>query len=173
MSALTPEEQRALYNEIMGQRVSRSPLRHVGEGTIGNIETLEWNMDSSIHVLVTWVLAAYLKAPESLALLHEVATNTDPNRQWDAKLAQAMLNKIAMMDASNGCPASGGNAEVTNPVVVQQVPQDFPTTVQQVVEKPTPPPSTGSGIKSNMEQLNSDISSLRDTLNSLSEWIKG
>lgn len=173
MSALTPEEQRALYNEIMGQRVSRSPLRHVGEGTIGNIETLEWNMDSSIHVLVTWVLAAYLKAPESLALLHEVAMNTDPNRQWDAKLAQAMLNKIAMMDASNGCPASGGNAEVTNPVVVQQVPQDFPTTVQQVVEKPTPPPSTGSGIKSNMEQLNSDISSLRDTLNSLSEWIKG
>ena len=169
MSALSPEEQRALYNEIMGQRASRSPLRHVGEGTIGNIETLSWNMDSSVHVLVTWLLASQLKSPESLALLREVATNTDPNRQWDAKLAQAMLNKIAMDDQAEASPSS-------NPVIFQQVPADFPTppVVQQVVENVSSAPiSSGAGIKSNMEQLNSDINGLRDALNSLSTWIKG
>lgn len=180
MSALTPEEQRALYNEIMGQRRSLSPLRHVGEGTIGNIEQLEQNMDSSIHVLVTWLLAAHLKSPESLALLNEVATNTDPGRQWDAKLAQAMLNKIEMMDKAAGCPVVAGSVDLPNPVVIQQVPNDFPTppVVQQVVETPpvyAPPASTstGTGIKTNMEQLNSDINGLREALNSLSAWIKG
>ena len=180
MSALTPEEQRALYNEIMGQRRSLSPLRHVGEGTIGNIEQLEQNMDSSIHVLVTWLLAAHLKSPESLALLREVATNTDPGRQWDAKLAQAMLNKIEMMDKAAGCPVVAGSVGLPNPVVIQQVPNDFPTppVVQQVVETPpvyAPPvsTSTGTGIKTNMEQLNSDINGLREALNSLSAWIKG
>ena len=135
MSALSPDEQRALFNEIMGQRRSLSPLRHVGEGTIGNIEQLEQNMDSSIHVLVTWLLAAFLKSPESLALLHEVAGNTEPGREWDAKLATAMLNKIAMMDQVGGCPVLATDGKVGNcPVATGAAPAPAPS-------YPTPPPA--------------------------------
>ena len=45
LSALSPDEQRALYNAIMGQRPSRSPLRHLGEGTVGNAMDLICNTD--------------------------------------------------------------------------------------------------------------------------------
>jgi hypothetical protein len=88
-----------------------------------------------------------------------------------------MLNKIEMMDKAAGW---AGSVDLPNPVVIQQVPNDFPTppVVQQVVETPpvyAPPvsTSTGTGIKTNMEQLNSDINGLREALNSLSAWIKG
>ena len=106
MSALTPQEQRDMYNAIMGPRPSKSPLRHVGEGNVGNILDLEANVDGSVHVLIIWLLAAYLKSPQALSLLHEVANNTDPNRRQDSLLAQAMLNKITMMDEGIGCPAT-------------------------------------------------------------------
>ena len=75
MSALTPDEQRALYNAIMGQRPSRSPLRHLGEGTVGNAMDLVCNTDGSMHVDIVQTLAQ-LGHPPSLTLLHEIATLT-------------------------------------------------------------------------------------------------
>ena len=163
MSALTPDEQRALYNEIMRPRYSRSPLRHVGEGTIGNIETLEENMDGSIHVLVMWVLAAYLKSPDHIALLHEVADNTDPNRQWDAKLAQAILNKIAQMDASVGCPVAG------TPTGAHAAPEAVPTPTYSAPD-PAPKPDTPLiGVPPASAGLHLQLATLRDQINGLSE----
>lgn len=191
MSALSPDEQRALYNEIMGQRRSLSPLRHVGEGTIGNIEQLEQNMDSSIHVLVTWLLAAFLKAPESIALLHEVAANTEPDRQWDAKLATAMLNKIAMMDQVGGCPVLATDGKVGNcPVATGSVTPDYPTpppavpVTASIPLAPVQPATTtasnpiaptggsGGGVASTIGALSSGVDSLRQVLSDLNNQLR-
>jgi hypothetical protein len=156
MSALTAEEQRAMYNAVMGPRPSRSPLRHVGEGMVGNILDLEWNVDGSVHVLVIWLLAAYLKSPEALALLVEVANNADPARQEDRKLAQAMLNKIDMMDSGIGCPVADSPASAA-PVVTETVP----------ATRPVPPAPESSGLSSELTQLRDTIHSLTDILNRL------
>ena len=180
MSALSPDEQRALYNEIMGQRKSLSPLRHVGEGTIGNIEQLEQNMDSSIHVLVTWVLAAYLRSPESIALLHEVAANTEPGREWDAKLATAMLNKIAMMAAGTGCPATDCTQQQ------QSAPASYPTPPPPAVPvtaniplNPVAATTTAAnqiapsgGVTSTIGALSDGVNSLRQVLSDLNNQLR-
>ena len=190
MSALSPDEQRALYNEIMGQRKSLSPLRHVGEGTIGNIEQLEQNMDSSIHVLVTWLLAAFLKSPESIGLLHEVAGNTEPGREWDAKLAQAMLNKIAMMDQVGGCPVLTPDGKVANcpAASTAPAPAPYPTPPPAVPVTATIPlnpvaattttanpiaPSGGSGgVSSTIGALSQGVDSLRQVLSDLNNQLR-
>ena len=190
MSALSPDEQRALFNEIMGQRRSLSPLRHVGEGTIGNIEQLEQNMDSSIHVLVTWLLAAFLKSPESIALLHEVAANTEPGREWDAKLATAMLNKIAMMDQVGGCPVLTPDGKVAN------CPASAAPAAPAPAAYPTPPPAVpvtatiplnpvaattttanpiapSGGVTSTIGALSDGVNSLRQVLSDLNNQLRG
>ena len=190
MSALSPDEQRALYNEIMGQRRSLSPLRHVGEGTIGNIEQLEQNMDSSIHVLVTWLLAAFLKSPESIALLHEVAANTEPGREWDAKLATAMLNKIAMMEQVGGCPVLTPDGKVAN------CPASAAPAAPAPAAYPTPPPAVpvtatiplnpvaatttaanpiapSGGVTSTIGALSDGVNSLRQVLSDLNNQLRG
>ena len=162
MSALTPQEQRDMFNAIMGQRPSRSPLRHVGEGNVGTILDLEWNMDGSVHVLIIWLLAAYLKSPDALALLHEVAGNTDPNRHGDAILAQAMLNKIQMMDDGIGCPVADyapASAAPAAPVVVPT--ETVPATL------PVPPAQGSPGLSAELSQLRDTIHSLTDILNRL------
>ena len=162
MSALTPDEQRAMYNAIMGPRASRSPLRHVGEGNIGSILDLEANMDGSIHVLVIWLLAAYLKSPDALALLHEVAGNTDPNRHGDAMLAQAMLNKIDMMDTGIGCPAVDGTAAQPD----FYTPENQRATVP-VAPVPAPRPTESPGLSEELTQLRDSIHSLTQIINTL------
>ncbi len=174
MSALSPDEQRALYNEIMGQRRSRSPLRHVGEGTIGDIQTMEENMDSSIHVLVTWLLAAYLRAPDSIALLHEVAANSEPGRQWDAKLATAMLNKIAQMDSNGGCPATVGATAAASPVSIPvSVPSPEPVLVPLApVAATTNTIAPAGGVSSNVGGLNEAITSLRQVITDLNNQLR-
>lgn len=155
MGALTAQEQRAMYDAIMGQRPSRSPLRHVGEGNVGSILDLEWNMDGSVHVLVIWLLAAYLKSPDALSLLHEVAGNTDPNRHGDAMLAQAMLNKIQMMDDGIGCP------------VADYAPATVVPTETVPATRPIPPAPESSGLSAELSQLRDTIHSLTDILNRL------
>lgn len=163
MSALTADEQRQIYNEICGPRTSRSPLRHVGEGVIGNIETLEQNMDGSIHVLVMWVLAAYLKSPDHLALLQEVAGNTEPDRQWDAKLAQAMLNKINQM-SDTGCPVSststGAHAAAPERVAAPVYPASDPAPIPT-----TPLVGVTNGMVSSLSDLQNVIKQFTDVLN--------
>ena len=177
MSALTPDEQRALYDEIMRPRFSKSPLRHVGEGTIGNIETLEENTDGSVHVLVMWLLAAYLNSPDHLSLLHEVADNSEPNRQWDAKLAQAMLNKIEQMQSSIGCPvftqcpvAQGQTApQQAQPVTLPSPSAPEPTTPLAEVHGAHEAPETPHGLQAELTALRAQVQSLHD---SLQEFIK-
>lgn len=93
MSALSPDEQRELYNTICGQRPSRSPLRHIGEGNIGNAEDVDFAMDGNIHILVVYLLAK-LGEPNTLALLRELAGNSDSDRQDGALLAQAILADV-------------------------------------------------------------------------------
>lgn len=75
------------------QRKSRSPLRHWGEGTVGDVPDQIWDMDGSIHVLVVYLLAR-LGDPSQLALLHEVANGdpaTDPGREHDKDMALQIL----------------------------------------------------------------------------------
>lgn len=112
MSALSAEEQRALYNEIMKQRSSSSPLRQVNEGTIGNNQDIDSYMDANIHVLVVDLLAR-LGDPNTLSLLNTLG-NVDlaqyPNRKGGRDLALAILENARRL--------SSGQA--TQPVVVPQ-----------------------------------------------------
>ena len=57
LSALTPDEQRRFIDDFYsfrtwswGQRPSRSPLRALGEGTVGNVLDLMRNTDGSTHL---------------------------------------------------------------------------------------------------------------------------
>ena len=100
--ALTDAEQRELLDLARQQsgyrRVSRSPLRRLGEGETETISGFEWNTDGSVHVLLVELLAS-LGHPPTLQLLNDIA-NADPgqypDRQDDRKVAQAILNKLAM-----------------------------------------------------------------------------
>jgi len=101
MSALSPDEQREMYNAIIGRRQSRSPLRHLGEGEIGNAEDVDFAMDGNLHILVMYLLAR-LGEPNTLALLREVASadaGQYPDRQNDALLAQAILAEVHSQSA--------------------------------------------------------------------------
>lgn len=94
MSELSALEQRNLYDALMTQRPSRSPLRHLNEGTVGDAPDQVWDIDGNVHLLVVKALAM-LGDPESLALLQEVAAADPalyPDRQKDRLLAQAILH---------------------------------------------------------------------------------
>lgn len=101
LMALSDSEQRELLDLVRQQsgvmRVSRSPLRHLGEGPTQTITGFEWSTDGSVHVLLVETLAS-LGHPPTLALLREVAGADPvkyPDRQEDRKMAQAILNKVA------------------------------------------------------------------------------
>jgi hypothetical protein len=85
-----------LYAAYMGDVSSLSPLRHLGEGNIGPIHRIIRNIDGSVHVTVTKLLAA-LGHPDSLALLKEVA-GADlvrfPDRAKDKDMAVNILADI-------------------------------------------------------------------------------
>jgi hypothetical protein len=109
MAALSDAEQRALYDEIMSRRNSRSPLRHVGEGAVGDIGDIAFNTDGSVHVLLVQTLAR-LGDPDSLNLLNEVAaldTTRFPDRVHDRQLAKAILNDIANRRTVESAPPTG------------------------------------------------------------------
>lgn len=100
--ALTDAEQRELLDLARQQsgyrRVSRSPLRRLGEAETETISGFEWNTDGSVHVLLVELLAS-LGHPPTLQLLSDIANAdpaTYPDRQEDRKVAQAILNKLAM-----------------------------------------------------------------------------
>jgi len=100
---LTVEEQRELLELARQQakyrRVSRSPLRHLGEQEVDTIAGFEWSTDGSVHVLLIERLAVTYGDPGAIAVLKEVASAADqpdkfPDRQADAKLAQRILAKV-------------------------------------------------------------------------------
>lgn len=116
LSALSEEQQRDVWQAArnqLAQRKSRSPFREPGEGTVGDSDDQIWDMDSSIHILVVFLLAM-CGHPGQLALLNRVATVGDPDRQKDAELAQAVLAEVAESAAlKNGILAALGRVADT------------------------------------------------------------
>jgi hypothetical protein len=96
--ALVPQDQwDAMYRAVMNQRRSRSPLRDLDEGNVGDTPDQIWDMDSSIHILVVYLMAT-LGNPSQLALLNRVASADPvryPDRQADRQVAQAILAEVA------------------------------------------------------------------------------
>lgn len=104
--AQVPQDQwDRVYRELTQRLPSRSPLRHLGEGVVDTLAGFVLNVDGSQHVEIVQRLASY-GDPDALALLREVASNTDPNRQHDAQLAQAILAEAA----------KGSNAKLVQPL---------------------------------------------------------
>lgn len=95
--AQVPQDQwDRVYQEITKRFPSRSPLRHLGEGPVETLAGFVLNVDGSQHVEIVTRLAKY-GDPEALALLQEVAgadPKRYPDRQHDAKLAQAILAEV-------------------------------------------------------------------------------
>lgn len=96
LMALSDSEQREVLNNSRAQarqRKSTSPLRHWGEGTIGDNSDVDWATNGIVHVLLVYLLAQ-LGDPEQIALLHEVANGDpakDPGREHNSELAQQIL----------------------------------------------------------------------------------
>ncbi|ALF01403.1 lysin A [Mycobacterium phage LilPharaoh] len=112
LSALTAAEQRELLDAVRETRflakiladkrfVSRSPLRHLGEGATETVAGFGLNTDGNLHVLLITELAR-LGEPGALALLNEVAGADPvkfPDRQGDRQLAQRILASLGKADA--------------------------------------------------------------------------
>lgn len=168
MSALSDAEQRALYDEVMSRRNSRSPLRHVGEGAVGDTSDMVYATDGSVHVLLVQTLAR-LGDPDSINLLNEVAsldTSRFPDRVHDKNLARAILNDLANARTVASAPATG-----ITPGVVAAVPVPVPVAAPAaapvaVSAAPVPAPS-GSGVQSQLNSVGADIAALRDALSDL------
>ena len=124
LMALTDAQQQQLYDEIMSRRNSRSPLRHVGEGAVGDLGDMVYATDGSVHVLLVQALAR-LGDPDSLRLLNEVASldaSRFPDRSHDKQLAQAILNDINNRTTVESAPPTG-----QTPGVVYAPPTPTPT----------------------------------------------
>ena len=136
--ALTDAEQRELLElarQMAGyRRVSRSPLRHVGEGETETVAGFELNVDGSVHVLLVQALAR-LGDPDAVNLLTEVAhldPSRYPDRAHDRLLAQAILNDIAAKTTAGTAPPVG-----QTPGVIETVPPGPPVYTPPPVQ-PTP-----------------------------------
>ena len=153
LSALTPDEQRALFNAIMTPRRSRSPLRHLNEGTVGDTPDQVWDMDGSIHILVVYLLAKLkYPDPDAMALLREVAdmdVAVNPGRERDRKLARAIL---ADLDEQTAQPA----AARVPAVYVAPEPEVLPA-----VHEPTPAQPQQQGTVNTPEALLNELDRLK------------
>ena len=148
LMALSDAEQREMLDLLRQQagyrRVSRSPLRRVGERETETVTGFAWNTDGSVHVLLVKMLAE-LGDPDALRLLREVADldpTRHPDRTHDRLLAQAILNSLNGVATPGSTPPTG----VTPGMVVDppvSVPVPPPAAVVYVPPAPepyTPPP---------------------------------
>jgi hypothetical protein len=129
LMALSDQQQQELYNTVCGQRPSKSPLRPLVESNngIGNMRDVVGYTDGSCHWQAVKA-AAELGHPFYVALLRSIAgadASQYPDRQDDAKLAQAILADI---DAKKARPqfASVTNEPVRPQVVYVDAPQPKP-----------------------------------------------
>ncbi len=144
LMALSEAEQREMLDLLRQQagyrRVSRSPLRHVGEGATETISGFAWNTDGSVHVLLVKMLAE-LGDPDALNLLREVARldpARHPDRAHDRLLAQAILNSLdGVKPVESAAPTGVTPGMVVDPVV--SVPP--PAAAVAYVPPPPPPPA--------------------------------
>jgi predicted chitinase len=97
LSALSAEEQKEmlfLLRILADERFpSRSPFRHINEGPVDTVAGMVLNTDASSHIMLV-IRLAELGDTGALDLLNEIATNTDPERQGDAKLAQRVQTAL-------------------------------------------------------------------------------
>lgn len=145
--ALVPQDQwDNFYRAYMSDVPSLSPLRHLGEGNIGPIHQILRNIDGSEHVEVVQLLAS-LGHPPSIALLQEIAAAdpvTHPDRQGDAKLAQAILADLTSAPAPVTAPTQmAAPLPVAPPrIVYVDRPAPAPAPAAELVER------TGNGTQS-------------------------
>lgn len=107
-----------ILQEVTKKFPSRSPLRHLGEGVVDTMAGFILNADGSEHVEICRLLAGY-GHPPTLALLREVAGADPvkyPDRQEDAKLAQAIL-----AEATTTAVAPSKAPEVATVAAVPQI----------------------------------------------------
>ena len=161
LMALSEAEQRELLDLVRQQsgilRVSRSPLRHLGEKETQTVTGFEWSTDGSVHVLLVETLAS-LGHPPTLNLLNEIASADParfPDRQEDKLIAQAILNKLSM---------GGGTKVVATPV--QYVPEP-------VAAQPVPHASDDGELYEEMSKLQGQIHSITESLAALSNSFLG
>ena len=165
LMALTDSEQRELLDLARQQsgvmRVSRSPLRHLGEGATQTVTGFEWSMDGSVHLLVVETLAA-LGHPPTLQLLNEIAAADPaayPDRQEDKLIAQAILNKLAM----------GGVMKVVAPQ-----PEPVVTAAPAVVDVAGKHEAVSDhDLYTEMDKLQGQIHSITESLAALSDSFLG
>jgi len=107
LAALSPDEQREVLDlvRVLADTVfpSRSPLRHIGEGPVDTVAGMTLNTDASSHIQLV-IRLAELGDLGAIDLLNEVARNTEPDRQSDAKLAQRILTAL-QVDHTNDATA--------------------------------------------------------------------
>lgn len=165
MSSLSPDEQRAMFNAIMGGRPSRSPLRHLGEGNIGNAEDVDFAIDGNVHIIVMYLLAK-LGEPNTLAMLQDLAAADPgryPDRQNDALLAQAILADIQSQPA-----VAPSNSNVAGaPAVVQ-----YDTPVVPVNPAPIAPIAPDHPAVGQLANIHSQLDSVSDYLNKFIAQLK-
>jgi hypothetical protein len=150
MAAVPQDQWDRVYRELTQKLPSRSPLRHLDQtqfypdGLVDTMAGMLLNTDGSEHVQYVSLLAGY-GHPPTLALLREVAgadPNQYPDRQDDAKLAQAILAGVtsapAPVGANNGAPAPA-------PQIVY-LPAPQPAAVATVAATPSNGDSTGAVI---------------------------
>jgi len=171
--ALTDAEQRELLDlarQLAGyRRVSRSPLRHVGEGPTETVAGFELNVDGSVHTLLIQSLAR-LGDPDALALLREVAgldPNRYPDRAHDRLLAQAILNDVAGQRTPGAAPGTG-----QIPGIIP-VPTPTPPAPAATAATAAPnPPAGGSGIQSEIDSTAAELAALRAAVTNLTNQIR-
>lgn len=141
MAALTPEEQREmlflLRIQASNRWVSRSPLRHLGEGPTETVAGFGLNTDANLHVVLVKSLAE-IGDPDALALLREVAGADParyPDRRADAELAQRILARIDTGGTELDEEAAGrASARLASSVVTQAAASgSHPATPEPVV----------------------------------------
>jgi hypothetical protein len=179
MSALSPDEQRALYNAVMSPQQSRSPLRHVGEGTVGDAPDQVWDTDGSVHVLLMYLTGVILGDPDAVQLLREVAavnTVRYPDRVHDRCLAQAMLNVIEGTATTDSAPATGqtpGTAPA--PVNVYVPPPQWTAPAPPVYVQPaltaaqSPPSAVEGGLFGEIQALSAKLHAVSDMVTEVTE----
>jgi putative chitinase len=157
--AQVPQDQwDRVYRELTQKLPSRSPLRHLGEGLVDTMAGFVLNTDGSVHVEVVRLLAGY-GHPPTLALLREVAGADPvqyPDRQDDAKMAQAILADVTAAPAGN-ITVNNMRAEPAAAVAPQVV--YLPAPIPEPAPQPEPvavtPSSTGQIIGQAYDALES------------------
>lgn len=122
--AQVPQDQwDRVYRELTQKLPSRSPLRHLGEGVVDTVAGFVLNTDGSVHVEIVKLLAGY-GHPPTLALLREVAgadPGQYPDRQDDARIAQAILAEVTSTPAVESSVAQLERVVYAAPVAPEPV----------------------------------------------------